>query len=336
MILKTAPKVGPTEKKLMSLSAQFFPDSEPKGIDTLLKGSPIHWDKFIAFLSWHGVFPLVFERLSHHKDLIDEGVFQKMHMMYLSLTMVNLKKYSIVKDMAQTLQRDKVGVCFVKGALLSLQIYGRPAFRNFYDIDILTREDNYLGVINMLMGKGFMNMGNPRPSDNYIWQACQQEKYDDVLFWSLAPEDTLAYLIMHGSQHRFSRFHFVLDILGFYVAFSEKFCFNRFRDTVDYCGMETLVRNAEGIISSFYPSFQYFFTPQKQTKSVGAKEWLVDKVILNKDRIKNLESKPFFKRFESPLLYFFFMSGFLDKILYLKNILFFQAIAVKRAMISYR
>jgi len=146
---------GDVEKELMAHSAHFGAENGQNGILCILEQNKVNWKVFIDLLRIHGVFPIVYERLSQYKELIPEDVWGNMRMVNMSLTMLTLKKYAFVREMAQVLHSSGVRACLIKGALLSSQIYGKPTYRDFYDIDILISEKDYRKVVDILLGKGY-------------------------------------------------------------------------------------------------------------------------------------------------------------------------------------
>jgi len=176
------------------------------------------------------------------------------------------------------------------------------------------------GFLNIEIHFRLMNIGNPTPTEDYVWDACTIEEHDGCPFWVLAPEDTLFFLVIHGMQHRFCRFSFITDIMGFYFKFFDSFSLERFQNTARYCKAEKALIHTELIISSFYDGFRVFFPSETagEGRRISTGMRIVNKLVLAHKKIVNLKNKGFPQRFEAPLFFIFFTSG--EKMFFIRNV----------------
>ncbi len=321
-----------------------------------LHNAQLDWERLMLLFERHGVLSIAYENLLQYSNLIPEAVLSKLRLKYLSANMLQLKIFSEVKSLAQVLQDSMVRACFIKGALLSLQIYGKPTVRNFADIDVLICEGDYPAISSLIVDRGYtpardvfltlrgfevveyahyceqirfvkagmpnielhfrlMNMGLPAMNDSYIWAACGEESYKGTRFTRLSLEDALVHLAVHGAQHRFSRFSYFSDIVGFFLMFKSELSELRILDSIKYLGAEKVVDYSREMINTFYPNLNIFQPTHSSGKSV-----FFEGIFLPKKRVERLESTPFPQMLESSFYFLVFGAGVKVKFTYLKNV----------------
>jgi hypothetical protein len=143
-----------------------------------------------------------------------------------------------LKNTLVAFHRAQVPVIALKGPCLAERIYGDPAFRTCYDLDLLVRGSDLSRAEDLLAKLGFSpnaraddyhrpwsrqgtnlelhhNVENPDAFEfdiNSAWTRATPTEFHQAPLWLLSPPDELMYLCLHAVRHRFERVCLILDL----------------------------------------------------------------------------------------------------------------------------
>ena len=97
------------------------------------------WIALIEMATWHGVAPLLYQRLKAPPlaGCVPDGVRERLRGLYLNTAACNMRLYEELRPLLLALRAAGIPVIVLKGAYLAEQVYRNIALRPMGDIDLL-------------------------------------------------------------------------------------------------------------------------------------------------------------------------------------------------------
>jgi hypothetical protein len=220
-------------------------------IRTLLQ-APIRWLPLIALAEQHRVLPLLSRQLhAVAADLVPQPVLEQLREQALGAARQSLFLTGELIKLLELLQSHGIDAIPLKGPLLATVAYGNLALRQFDDLDILVRTQAMLPARDLLIAQGYQPLVqlSDRQAASYLRSQYVypfisgdgstivelhhdiRPRYfafhlDPALLWtraerlslggrellSLANEDLLLMLCVHGANHCWERLAWICDL----------------------------------------------------------------------------------------------------------------------------
>ncbi|MDQ3633888.1 MAG: nucleotidyltransferase family protein [Acidobacteriota bacterium] len=220
-------------------------------INSLLEQS-INWDYLIETASKHCVIPLVFKNLNDYfSDKIPQNILVEMQSQYKDISTYNFMLSAQVIGIINALRQNDLDILTYKGMTLAQLAYKDISLRQFGDIDVLIRKEDFPKVKDILINMGCkpaweVTEKQERATLKYyyeypfiygetstlvevhwkfiepffafdyatekVWERTQTVEICSNDVPTLASEDYLIVLSSHGSKHFWERFSWICDI----------------------------------------------------------------------------------------------------------------------------
>ncbi|USK26499.1 nucleotidyltransferase family protein [Bacillus sp. CMF21] len=208
----------------------------------------IDWDLFVELALHHRVYTLLYPKLKLI-DGVPTNILNTLAFFFKQNSINMLHLSGQMKKISQYLLEESVDVLFLKGPVLSVDLYGDLSLRTSSDIDILIPIGD-LQKVHMLLTKiGFIkdeyitsilddwkwrhhhvnyehpDTGvklevhwrlNPGPAKEppfiNLWERKRKSSLTDYPIYYLGREDLFMFLLTHGARHGWSRLRWLIDI----------------------------------------------------------------------------------------------------------------------------
>jgi len=203
----------------------------------------VDWARLVALAAIHGTRPLVYRTLSTTcSHLVPSAVLQALRDQVIEIAGKNLFLMVELMDVLLALESERIHALPFKGPVLAADAYGSVALREFRDLDIVVEKREIERVGEILRAGGYAELGTSPGGDEYsrvftrdaavvdlhwafagnrfffrndpkaLWQRRVAIDVSGQRMSSLAPEDNLLLLCMHGAKHCWSRLAWVCDV----------------------------------------------------------------------------------------------------------------------------
>lgn len=239
------------EGELLLLLARVAPDAAARARAGELLPR-LDWDVFRALTRRHGVGPLVYRSLAaFHADAATEALLSDLRGEFHGNARVNLQRILELKRLLRVLAAAEIPVLVLKGPAVAQMAYGDPGLRTYGDLDILVPPAALRNAVRLVRECGYAPLWpltpdqertmlrhgyhyNLRSDDgsSYLeihWRAidaCFAFALPDRELWlrrtavwlgsdpvdTLAPEDQLLFVSLHGAKHFWSSLKMVCDV----------------------------------------------------------------------------------------------------------------------------
>jgi hypothetical protein len=238
--------------ELLLCCASVLPDDTRAEKVRQLVARPLDWDDLIRAARIHGVVPLVSAALSSSGALgVPEDVSEQLRKENLRNVHRNLYLTSELLRILDRFTESGISAVPFKGPSLAVSVYGHLALRQFTDLDILVRERDVSRARDLLIEQGYraqqtltdqqleglLRLDNElmfeREADlsmvdlqwrfrpeyfsfpldmNRLWERMRALSLGGKEILTLAPEDLLLILCVHGTKHAWVRLAWVCDV----------------------------------------------------------------------------------------------------------------------------
>jgi hypothetical protein len=119
-------------------------------------GQPLDWFKAIDLASFHRLSPVLISQVQQHATArLPETISLRLIERFRAHTIRNFELTKELLEILSLLEKRSVDTLAFKGPVLSQQLYGDLALREFLDLDILVPPGDAWMVIGLLSAKGF-------------------------------------------------------------------------------------------------------------------------------------------------------------------------------------
>jgi Uncharacterised nucleotidyltransferase len=228
-----------------------MPPERAEEMKALLRGD-IDWAYVNQLAQQHRVIPLLYRNLhATCPEAVPETVLEQLQRYFHGISIRNLFLVRELLALLSMLEAHGIPAIPYKGPVLTASVYGNPALRQFKDLDILVREQDAARARDLLLSQGYRLQHPTSAAYEVLFRGFRQtydlvREDDQVLlelhwniiswpvffaanstsFWehlesvslvgrpvrTLAPEDVLALLCVHGAKHHWERLAMICDI----------------------------------------------------------------------------------------------------------------------------
>jgi putative nucleotidyltransferase-like protein len=245
------PTVRPEGHLLLACGRTQMDDASTRRLRSIL-GSRLDWPYVLRAARWHGVEALVHWHLQEiDESLVPAGVREELRASFERTQRRNLFLTLRLCAVLKRFAADGIPAIPYKGPTLAQTAYGRLAFRQFADLDILVNRTDVLRAKALLVADGFRPGAtlteaqeralvdsrhaywlatpdrtvqvelhwdiSPRHVSSLLaperlWERLQPVTLGGTTVFTLAPEVLLASLCEHGAKHLWDRLAWIVDI----------------------------------------------------------------------------------------------------------------------------
>ncbi len=242
----------PPEAQVLTLAARTQLEASAADRLKRLLAQPLDWERLYRWSVRHGMVALVYRNLLQAApDTLPALWRRRLESEARALAIHNLHQTRELLRLVTCLEGEGIPVLPFKGPALAALIYGDPAARIYVDIDLLVRRSDFrrarqviesLGYrahkplhgaeeeayLDTQLGFEFVHESRDfivelhwaffytiydLPLDpTAIWARHQQVVFAGQTMRTMAPEDLLLYLVIHGNKHRWLKLTWVADV----------------------------------------------------------------------------------------------------------------------------
>ncbi len=242
----------PPEAQVLTLAARTQLEAPAADQLQQLLAQPLDWERLYRWSVRHGMVALVYRNmLQAAPDVLPALWRRRLESEARALAIHNLHQTRELLRLVTCLEGEGIPVLPFKGPALAALIYGDPAARVYVDIDLLVRRSDFrrarqviesLGYrahkplhgaeeeayLDTQLGFEFVHESRDfivelhwaffytiydLPLDpTAIWERHQQVVFAGQTMRTMAPEDLLLYLVIHGNKHRWLKLTWVADV----------------------------------------------------------------------------------------------------------------------------
>ena len=214
--------------------------------------SPLDWDFALRFAESHSLIPLLYFQLhAHAPEKVPVAVYEKLRGQYRRISALNVYLSGELRRLLKLFAAESIEAIPYKGPALAAKAYGNIALRHFGDLDILVRQRDVPRVMELLIAEGYelhpplnpvqqslmlrtqCNLPFTRDGrrliveihwrvsarlfsspldERSLWEQSGLDSFEGMTIRTLAPEDLLLSLAVHGAKHLWERLSWIADI----------------------------------------------------------------------------------------------------------------------------
>lgn len=212
--------------------------------------SDIDWEVFLEQAVHHRVYPVIYQKLKQvDEELIPSHIVQTLNRKYKKNTFQMLYLSAEMERINKLCNENKIRMIFLKGPVLSQDLYGDISLRTSCDLDVLIPMQNLEKVEMLLLEQGYvkddyiqtilndwkwrhhhitffhpikrikveihwrLNPGpGKEPGFEELWGRKRKSTLTSNSVYMLGKEDLFLFLVSHGARHGWSRLRWLVDI----------------------------------------------------------------------------------------------------------------------------
>ncbi len=240
------------EARVLTLAARTRLDPLAAAQLQALLAQPLDWERLYRWTLRHGVVAPVYRNLlATAPEAVPEPWRTRLETEARALAIHNLYQTQELLRLVEQLEAEGIPVLPFKGPALAALIYGDPAARVYVDIDLLVRRADFRRARRVLESMGyrahkplsgaeeeayldtqlgfefvhesrdfvvelhwafFYTIYDLPLDPEAIWARHRQVPFAGRMLRTMAPEDLLLYLAIHGNKHRWLKLTWVADV----------------------------------------------------------------------------------------------------------------------------
>lgn len=212
--------------------------------------SDIDWEVFLEQAVHHRVYPVIYQKLKQvDKELIPSHIVQTLTRKYKRNTFQMLYLSAEMERINKLCNENEIRTIFLKGPVLSQDLYGDLSLRTSCDLDVLIPIQNLEKAEKLLLEQGYvkddyiqtilsdwkwrhhhitffhptrrikleihwrLNPGpGKEPGFEELWKRKRKSALTSNSVYMLGKEDLFLFLVSHGARHGWSRLRWLVDI----------------------------------------------------------------------------------------------------------------------------
>ncbi|CAM4225239.1 Renal dipeptidase [Bacillus luti] len=212
--------------------------------------SDIDWKVFLEQAVHHRVYPVIYQKLKQvDEELIPSHIVQTLNRKYKKNTFQMLYLSAEMERINKLCNENEIRMIFLKGPVLSQDLYGDISLRTSCDLDVLIPMQNLEKVEMLLLEQGYvkddyiqtilndwkwrhhhitffhpikrikveihwrLNPGpGKEPGFEELWGRKRKSTLTSNSVYMLGKEDLFLFLVSHGARHGWSRLRWLVDI----------------------------------------------------------------------------------------------------------------------------
>jgi Uncharacterised nucleotidyltransferase len=244
--------MGRAEDELLLCSARTEASPELVARIRALAASDVDWDYLALLARRHSIIPLLYRQLERHaSELVPSAYLAKLKLQYQENHARNIILTDELCRLIKLFNDAGIETIPYKGPALALFAYDNLALRRFVDLDVIVRKQDALRARDLLLGEGYIpgksltpaqqelllrtqhNMQFARDNrrlllelhwevaphlfassvqENELWQNLTTININGTELKTLAADDLLFSLCVHGSRHLWERLGWICDV----------------------------------------------------------------------------------------------------------------------------
>ncbi|MGW5951468.1 nucleotidyltransferase domain-containing protein [Bacillus mycoides] len=210
----------------------------------------IDWEVFLEQAMHHRVYPVIYQKLKQvDEERIPSHVVQTLNRKYKKNTFQMLYLSAEMERINKLCNENEIRMIFLKGPVLSQDLYGDISLRTSCDLDVLIPMQNLEKVEMLLLEQGYvkddyiqtilndwkwrhhhitffhptkqikleihwrLNPGpGKEPGFEELWKRKRKSTLTSNSVYMLGEEDLFLFLVSHGARHGWSRLRWLVDI----------------------------------------------------------------------------------------------------------------------------
>jgi hypothetical protein len=234
----------------LHLILELLKDTSRINLNEQYQNTVLNWDMFLSLAVHHRVYPLLYIRLRNSKyEFVPPHVIALLKNLYMKNAFQMLHLSAEMDHINQLCINNCIDVLFLKGPVLSQELYNDISNRTSVDIDLLIPINDLKHIENLLHECGYvkddyirtvlddwkwrhhhitffhpekkvkievhwrLNPGPGRePSFQDLWYRKRQKRFSLTSINFLGEEDLFLFLVSHGARHGWSRIRWLDDI----------------------------------------------------------------------------------------------------------------------------
>ncbi len=229
-------------------------------LGALLDG-PVDWERLYRMAVRHGLVALLYRHILQVRPQACPPVWrERLAAEARALAVNNLQQTQELLRVVERLEAEGVPVIPFKGPSLAGLIYGDPSARVYIDIDLLVCREDFAKARTVIESLGYAAYRPIRPGEEdaflktqlgfefvhqsgafvielhwaffytiydlpfdpqAVWDRPQQTLFAGRPMRTMAPEDLLLYLVIHGNKHRWLKLNWVADVAELIRSYPE-------------------------------------------------------------------------------------------------------------------
>ena len=305
--------------------------------DKLIKG--IDWELFYNIAEEEGLAGYVYKCLKDSE--IPEGCLFDLRESFAFNMKSGLSQFNSLRRVLHCLKTSGIEPLVFRGASLAGDVYPSFGMREFKDVDLLIRKNDFKKAIDVLKKNGFKNsepyisvlfnddifidlhtdfmtysrekaVGLCVKTDiDSVFERAQKKKVQGVEFLTPHPEDGLLSLALHLQMHSFDRLIAFLDIARLASFYRDKIDGKRFFERAGFMGLEKTVYYSFSLMPQKWKSYNEDVLKASNDKYLSCSERFLLK------RLKINRSIPY----SGDTFFLFATKGLWKKLFFLKAVL---------------
>lgn len=212
--------------------------------------SDIDWELFLEQSVHHRVYPVIYQKLKQvDEEIIPSHIVQSLNRKYKKNTFQMLYLSAEMERINKICNENEIRMIFLKGPVLSQDLYGDISLRTSCDLDVLIPIQNLEKVEILLLEQGYvkddyiqtilndwkwrhhhitffhptkqikleihwrLNPGpGKEPGFEELWKRKRKSTLTSNSVYMLGKEDLFLFLVSHGARHGWSRLRWLVDI----------------------------------------------------------------------------------------------------------------------------
>ena len=211
-----------------------------------------HLEEVSMLAYGHGVYPLFYHTLMEHaSDLLDREMKDAMAYLFKSIEVTNKTMTDELLHLSKLFEEHDIQALSIKGPALAKQFYGDISLRQFSDLDILVKRENFFAIHKLMSKLGyeteyynenldtkalfemkhdcpyynpnngitveihwdfFRNVFAIKNSLFEPWNNIKEMGINNQKIHTLSDETHLLFHAVHGSKHRWEKVGWIVDI----------------------------------------------------------------------------------------------------------------------------
>jgi hypothetical protein len=218
---------------------------------TTLAAEHLDWHLFLRMAAGHGMSAIASRALAPHANLVPAEILAALRTRHLTISARALFLANELLAVIEILDHDGIAAIAFKGPTLAAMAFDEPGLREFSDLDVLVRPAAITGARRSLIAHGYRPQCSdlravespifqcyeetfvaadrvtaldlhwrilPRylsfPDDNALWSRAQRIELRGRSLSTLAIEDLVLFLCVHGAKHGWPLLSWICDLAG--------------------------------------------------------------------------------------------------------------------------
>jgi hypothetical protein len=159
--VKAVTRMGPENELLLGCSRTYMDLERAQRVRALVQEN-LDWDYLISIALQHGVMPLLYSQLSTvDPEAVPSAALKHLRSLFVGNALHNVLLTEELLKLLTLFEAHGIPAIPYKGPVLAAFVYGNLSLRQFGDLDILVRDEDYQRAKHLLLARDYQVMGDP-------------------------------------------------------------------------------------------------------------------------------------------------------------------------------